>query len=92
MRVGFSAANPRLRKDRTVIVEHRSREAGAEDEDLVKRLEPDDVAIIDHADLDRVSAEELAESGVRVVVNVAASLSGRFRIPGRSSSCGPASS
>ena len=38
---------------------------------LVKRLSPDDVAIIDHTDLDRVSAEELVESGVRVVVNVA---------------------
>ncbi|MDX6489156.1 MAG: hypothetical protein QOK13_1771, partial [Gaiellaceae bacterium] len=36
---------------------------------LVKRLSPDDIAIIDHTDLDRVSAEELLESGVRVVVN-----------------------
>ena len=49
---------------------------------LVRRLEPDDVAIIDHTDLDRVSAEELLESGVRVVVNVAASQSGRFPNPG----------
>ena len=46
--------------------------------DLVKRLSADDIAIIDHTDLDRVSAEELAESGVRVVVNVAPSQSGRF--------------
>ena len=38
---------------------------------LVRRLTPEDVAIIDHTDLDRVSAEELIESGVRVVVNVA---------------------
>src|SRR5256886_8451668 len=50
--------------------------------DLVKRLSADDIAIIDHTDLDRVSAEELAESGVRVVVNVAASQSGRFPNPG----------
>ena len=49
---------------------------------LVKRLGPDDIAIIDHAELDRVSAEELVESGVRVVVNVAPSLSGRFPNPG----------
>jgi uncharacterized membrane-anchored protein len=49
---------------------------------LVKRLSPDDIAIIDHTDLDRVSAEELLESGVRVVVNVAASQSGRFPNPG----------
>ena len=43
---------------------------------LVRRLSPDDIAIIDHTDLDRVSAEELVESGVRVVVNVAPSQSG----------------
>src|SRR5437773_3468988 len=49
---------------------------------LVHRLGPDDVAIIDHQDLDRVSAEELLESGVRVVVNVAPSQSGRFPNPG----------
>src|SRR5215213_4909778 len=49
---------------------------------LVRRLSEDDVAIIDHLDLDRVSAEELVESGVRVVVNVARSQSGRFPNPG----------
>jgi uncharacterized membrane-anchored protein len=49
---------------------------------LVKRLSADDIAIIDHTDIDRVSAEELVESGVRVVVNVAPSQSGRFPNPG----------
>ena len=49
---------------------------------LVRRLGPDDIAIIDHTDLDRVSAEELIESGVRVVVNVAESQTGRFPNPG----------
>src|SRR3989440_1134610 len=49
---------------------------------LVKRLSADDIAIIDHTDLDRVSAEELLESGVGVVVNVAPSQSGRFPNPG----------
>ncbi len=49
---------------------------------LVRRLTPDDVAIVDHTDLDRVSAEELLESGVRVVVNVAPSQTGRFPNPG----------
>jgi uncharacterized membrane-anchored protein len=49
---------------------------------LIKRLSADDIAIIDHTDLDRVSAEELLESGVRVVVNVAESQSGRFPNPG----------
>ena len=45
---------------------------------LVKRLGPDDIAIIDHADIDRASAEELLESRVRVVFNVAPSVTGRF--------------
>src|ERR671923_368991 len=49
---------------------------------LVRRLGPDDVAVIDHTDIDRVSAEELIESGVRVVVNVAPSQTGRFPNPG----------
>jgi uncharacterized membrane-anchored protein len=49
---------------------------------LVKRLGPDDIAIIDHTDLDRVSAEELLESGVRVVVNVSDSQTGRYPNPG----------
>jgi uncharacterized membrane-anchored protein len=49
---------------------------------LVQRLRPEDVAIIDHTDIDRVSAEELLESGVRVVINVAPSQTGRFPNPG----------
>src|SRR5215211_8566243 len=49
---------------------------------LTQRLSQDDIAIIDHADLDRVSAEELVESGVRVVVNVSPSQTGRFPNPG----------
>src|SRR4051794_41677438 len=49
---------------------------------LTKRLTPGDVAIIDHTDLDRVSGEELLESGVRVVVNVALSATGRYPNPG----------
>jgi uncharacterized membrane-anchored protein len=55
---------------------------GRRTKNLVARLGPDDVAIIDHQDIDRVSAEELLDSGVRVVVNVAASQSGRFPNPG----------
>jgi uncharacterized membrane-anchored protein len=49
---------------------------------LVRRLSPNDIAIIDHADLDRVSAEELLEAGIRVVINVAESQTGRFPNPG----------
>ncbi len=55
---------------------------GRRTKDLVKRLGPDDIAIIDHADLDRVSAEELRDAGVRGVVNVSPSTTGRFPNPG----------
>ncbi len=55
---------------------------GRRTKDLVKRLRPGEIAIIDHADLDRVSAEELVEAGVAAVVNVAPSSTGRFPNPG----------
>ena len=45
---------------------------------LTKRLQPGDVAIIDHRDLDRVSAEALIKCRVSAVVNVAPSISGRY--------------
>lgn len=46
--------------------------------DLAKRLVPGEIAIIDHADLDRVAAETLAESGIVAVVNAAQSSTGRY--------------
>jgi uncharacterized membrane-anchored protein len=55
---------------------------GRRTKELVKRLGPGDVAVIDHADLDRVSAEELMETGVRAVINVSPSSTGRFPNPG----------
>ena len=45
---------------------------------LTRRLEPGDIAIIDHADIDRVSAEALIHRGAVAVVNVAPSISGRY--------------
>jgi uncharacterized membrane-anchored protein len=65
------------------LIEHTgTARLGRRTKELVRRLHPNDIAIIDHTDLDRVSAEELVESGVRVVVNVAPSQSGRFPNPG----------
>jgi uncharacterized membrane-anchored protein len=49
---------------------------------LVKRLGADDIAIIDHADIDRIAAEDLAASGVRAVINVAPSSTDRYPNPG----------
>jgi uncharacterized membrane-anchored protein len=45
---------------------------------LVKRLRRGDVAVIDHLDLDRVSAEDLIACGVEAVVNCSRSSSGRY--------------
>jgi uncharacterized membrane-anchored protein len=45
---------------------------------LVKRLGAGDVAIIDHADLDRIAAEDLLAAGVPAVVNVAPFSTGRY--------------
>src|ERR1700742_3147826 len=45
---------------------------------LVRRLEPGDIAVIDHPDLDRVSADELIASRVAAVVNASKSVTGRY--------------
>jgi uncharacterized membrane-anchored protein len=45
---------------------------------LVKRVLPGDIAVIDHADLDRVAADGLIEAGVAAVVNASPSLTGRY--------------
>jgi uncharacterized membrane-anchored protein len=45
---------------------------------LVKRLDPGDIAVIDHAGIDRVAGEDLVATGCRCVVNVATSVSPRY--------------
>src|SRR6266487_261955 len=45
---------------------------------LTRRLKPGEIAVIDHADLDRVSAESLLNQQVAAVVNVAPSMTGRY--------------
>lgn len=45
---------------------------------LVKRLKPSDIAVIDHEDLDRVTAEALVETGVEVVINASCFTSGKY--------------
>ncbi|MGN6794407.1 MAG: putative cytokinetic ring protein SteA [Streptosporangiaceae bacterium] len=45
---------------------------------LTRRLRPGDIAIIDHADLDRVSADSLLRCEVAAVVNAAPSMTGRY--------------
>jgi len=45
---------------------------------LIPRLQPGDIAVIDHEDLDRVAAEGLILAKAAAVVNVARSSSGRY--------------
>jgi uncharacterized membrane-anchored protein len=45
---------------------------------LVRRLRPGDIAVVDHLDLDRASAESLLDCGVVAVVNAASFISGRY--------------
>ncbi len=45
---------------------------------LITRLELGDIAVIDHADLDRVAAEALIERRPAAVLNAAASITGRY--------------
>lgn len=46
--------------------------------DLVHRLRPRDVAVIDHLDIDRIAAEGLVEAQPAAVLNAAESSSGRY--------------
>jgi uncharacterized membrane-anchored protein len=52
--------------------------AGRRTKDLVKQLEPGEIAVIDHLDLDVVAAEALLAAGVIAVVNASSSFSGRY--------------
>jgi uncharacterized membrane-anchored protein len=51
---------------------------GRRTKELVKRLGPGDVAVIDHRNLDRIAAEELAACGVRATLNAAPSSDGTY--------------
>src|SRR6202161_4821624 len=45
---------------------------------ISKRLGPGEIAVIDHSDLDRVSAAELIRRKVSAVVNASMSITGRY--------------
>ena len=51
---------------------------GRRTKELVKRLGPGDVAVIDHRNLDRIAAEELVASGVRATLNASPSSDGSY--------------
>ena len=51
---------------------------GKRTKELVKRLRPGEIAVIDHRDIDRVSGEDLLNAGVVAVVNQATSSTGTY--------------
>jgi uncharacterized membrane-anchored protein len=55
----------------TARLGHRTKE-------LVRRLAPGDVAVIDHRNLDRIAAEELVASGVAAALNASPSSDGTY--------------
>lgn len=55
----------------TARVERRTRA-------LLPRLQPGDIAVLDHLDMDRATAQALVDSGVSAVVNASPSISGRY--------------
>lgn len=52
-------------------IDHRTK-------DLIKRLRPGDVAVIDHEDVDRIAAEGLVEARPCAIVNAKECISGRY--------------
>jgi uncharacterized membrane-anchored protein len=51
---------------------------GRRTKELVKRLGPGDIAVIDHRNLDRIAAEELIACGVRAALNASPSSDGSY--------------
>ncbi|NLJ99858.1 MAG: hypothetical protein GX318_01300 [Clostridia bacterium] len=49
---------------------------------LIKRLQPNEIAVIHHRDIDEVSAEGLIAAGVQAVLNADTSISGKYPNPG----------
>jgi uncharacterized membrane-anchored protein len=76
----LSALGPSLRRSRTadpdvvtgpIRLDRRTKR-------LVSRVRPGEIALIDHVDLDRVSAEALVTAQVAAVLNAKPSISGRY--------------
>lgn len=61
---------------------------GKRTKDLIKSLEPGDIAVIDHQDLDRIAAEGLVEKQVKAVINASSFCTGRYPNLGALILCG----
>ncbi|NPV52853.1 MAG: hypothetical protein HPY71_04945 [Firmicutes bacterium] len=51
---------------------------GRRTKELVKRLQPNEIAVIDHQDIDELACQSLLDARVRAVVNTRQSISGRY--------------
>lgn len=61
----------------TTAVVGRAR-VGRRTKDLIRRVEPGEIAVIDHEDLDRLAAEGLIRTRAGAIVNASKSMSGRY--------------
>lgn len=55
---------------------------GRRTKELIARLSPGEIAVLDHEELDEVAARSLVEAKAAAVVNAKASISGRYPNPG----------
>ena len=67
-----------VRKGAEVVITTGPARVDRRTKSLIKRLQPGDVAVIDHEDLDRVAAEGLVQARTGAVINAAPSISGRY--------------
>ncbi len=49
---------------------------------LISRIYPGEIAVLDHEDIDQVACDALIQAGIRGVVNVKASITGKYNNPG----------
>lgn len=59
-----------------------SAKADRKTKNLISRLEPGDVAVIAHSDIDEVSGRALVGARPKIVINADRSITGRYRCPG----------
>jgi uncharacterized membrane-anchored protein len=62
----------------TATVVRGTARLGRRTKELVKRLVPGEIAVIDHRNLDRIAAEELVACGARAVLNASPSSDGSY--------------
>lgn len=49
---------------------------------LAKRIRPGEIAVLDHADIDQVSADSLIKARIKMIINASPSQTGRYPNPG----------